>query len=328
MKEVKNLMNPKIKKGSLITIIVLLVIFVPLAVIGTISHFANKEETTSNDNTNPNQEFYYNNALWFYGPNKELLNTYACTTTNCGYALNNLEDSKYGLEFFDLEPETAIKTIADRYAVLKDAKTEEAFIYDYVNGISYKMAAYMSAKDYGIGLSDNRLIVQNKNGQYGVIKLADAIEVSIPMEYGFLGLKGDLDDNGLLLADHFIASKDGLWQLKSANGAVLTEMINNPIVDFTGTYIITKNSQNQYELKNYENESIIEGVFKKLSFTDRYINVTTMDSQFYIYDPEIHSIISETYDITDNDEIFSTVDTNNNVVISLNNEVVETIKAN
>ena len=122
MKEVKNQMNPKIKKGSLITIIVLLVIFVPLAVIGTISHFANEEETTSNDNTNPNQEFYYNNALWFYGPNKELLSTYACTTTNCGYALNNLEDSKYGLEFFDLEPETAIKPIADRYAVLKDAK--------------------------------------------------------------------------------------------------------------------------------------------------------------------------------------------------------------
>ena len=317
-------MDKKVQKGALILIIILLIIFVPLAGLGLYFRFSGPVESPVKENVG--KEFFFDNKLWFYKEDGSLLGTYECTTKNCNYALNTVDDSNYGLDSFESNEDERIKIIDNRYAILNDNEnSEEAFVYDIVNNTSYKMAAYVSAKDYGIGLADNMLIVKNSAQKYGVIKLADTIEIVLPFEYDFIGLKNEVNSEGKLATDYFITLKNGNWNLTDKNGATLTVDIADTIIDYTGTYIITKNNQEIYHLINYNNEAILTDDFANLSFIDKYLSCTTVDNTFYLYDLANKKIASETYDITANDEILTDVDTNNNVVISINDQVVETI---
>lgn len=317
-------MDKKVQKGALILIIILLIIFVPLAGLGLYFRFSGPVESPVKENVG--KEFFFDNKLWFYKEDGSLLGTYQCTTKNCNYALNTVDDSNYGLDSFESNEDERIKIIDNRYAILNDNETsEEAFVYDIVNNTSYKMAAYVSAKDYGVGLADNMLIVKNSAQKYGVIKLADTIEIVLPFEYDFIGLKNEVNSEGKLATDYFITLKNGNWNLTDKNGATLTVDIADTIIDYTGTYIITKNNLEIYHLINYNNEAILTDDFANLSFIDKYLSCTTVDNTFYLYDLANKKIASETYDITANDEILTDVDTNNNVVISINDQVVETI---
>ncbi len=317
-------MDKKVQKGALILIIILLIIFVPLACLGLYFRFSGPVESPVKENVG--KEFFFDNKLWFYKEDGSLLGIYECTTKNCNYALNTVDDSNYGLDSFESNEDERIKIIDNRYAILNDNETsEEAFVYDIVNNTSYKMAAYVSAKDYGVGLADNMLIVKNSAQKYGVIKLADTIEIVLPFEYDFIGLKNEVNSEGKLATDYFITLKNGNWNLTDKNGATLTVDIADTIIDYTGTYIITKNNQEIYHLINYNNEAILTDDFANLSFIDKYLSCTTVDNTFYLYDLANKKIASETYDITANDEILTDVDTNNNVVISINDQVVETI---
>lgn len=316
-------MNPKVQKGALITIVVLLVIFLPLA--GVSLFFKITGSPSSKEVENTNKEFYFDNKLWFYDESGNLLNTYECTTSYCGYAINTVTDNTFGLEDFTVLDNTPIGVLNNRYAILDDSENEEAFVYDFVNGISYKMAAYAHAKDYGIGISDNRLIIENTENKYGVIRLGETIEVVIPMEYDFIGVKDERTTDNKILADYYITLQNGNWNIMDKGGATLTDHIYEPIIDYTGTYIITKNANNRYHLVNYDGEVLLTGDYLNLSFTDRYVNVTTLDNEFYVYDVSTDTIVSDTYQIDADDDVLVTVDINNNVVISINNTVVETI---
>ena len=66
-------MNPKIRKGTLIMLVVLLVIFLPLTVAGFYFHFAGTPEDVTKDN--PNHDFHYDNQLWFYDEDNNLIGT-------------------------------------------------------------------------------------------------------------------------------------------------------------------------------------------------------------------------------------------------------------
>ena len=51
-------------KKTLITIIILLVVFLPLGLVGTIKHFSTSK-TNVDVNSNPNKEFIYNGKVYF-----------------------------------------------------------------------------------------------------------------------------------------------------------------------------------------------------------------------------------------------------------------------
>ena len=319
-------MNPKVQKGAFILLIILLAIFVPLAGVSMFFRFTGPTESSSKENVN--KEFYFDNKLWFYQNDGTLLGTYECKTTNCGYAINTLTDEEYGIHSPSTSKDTPISLINERYAILTDSTTStEAFVYDIVNGTSYQQAAYLSAKDYGIGISDNLLIVENANHQYGVIRLSNMIEPVLTLEYNFIGLKDQKDEEGKVLADYFIVSNDNGWRLMDQNGAVLTSTLKDAIVDYTGTYLITRNENNYYHVVDYNNNSILPDDFANLSFTDKYLNCFTISGEFYVYDIANQEIVSSTYKIDENDDVLTTVDPNNNVVISINNSVVETIES-
>ena len=321
-------MNPKVQKGALFLIIFLLIIFVPLAGYGLFLKLTGPGETTGLDNVN--HEFYFDNKLWFYQDDGTLLGTYGCKTSHCGYAVNTIADGEYGVNSAPVAEDEPIKIINNRFAVLtdtSDTSVTEAFIYDIVSGVSYQQAAYLSAKDYGIGISGNLLIVENASHQYGVIRLNDVITPVVPIQYTFIGLTDQKDENGKILADYFIVAKENGWRLIDQNGAMLTSEILEAIVDYTGTYLITRSEEGYYHLLDYNNNSILSEDFSYLSFTDKYLNCFTTTNEFYVYDIANQEIVSQTYTIDEDDEVLTTVDPNNNVVISINNEVVETIES-
>lgn len=320
-------MNPKVQKGALFLIIFLLIVFVPLAGYGLFLKITGSVEKTSLDN--PNHDFYFDNKLWFYQDNGTLLGTYECKTSHCGYAVNSVTDNEYGLNSLEASADEPIKIINNRYAILTDSEdtsVSEVFVYDIVNKMSYQQASYLSAKDYGVGISGNLLIVENASHQYGVIRLDNIIAPLVPIQYTFIGLTNQKDEEGKILADYFVVANEDGWRLIDQNGAMLTGEILEPIVDYTGTYLITRSDEGYYHLLDYNNNSILSEDFSYLSFTDKYLNCFTMTNEFYVYDIANQEIVSQTYTIDEDDEVLSTVDTNNNIVISINNDVVETIE--
>ncbi len=321
-------MNPKVQKGALFLILFLLVIFVPLAGFGVFLKLTGSDRSNTLDNVN--HEFYFDNKLWFYQDDGTLLGTYECKTSKCGYAMNVVTDGEYGVNSIEVEENEPIKIINNRFALLTDTldeTTTEAFIYDLVNGISYQQASYFSAKDYGVGIGGNLLIVENASHQFGVIRLNDIIAPVLPIQYSFIGLTDQKDETGKLLADYLIVANENSWRLIDQNGAMLTSEIFEPIVDYTGTYLITRNEEGYYHLVDYNNNALLEEDFSNLSFTDKYVNCFTTTNEFYVYDVASQEIVSQIYPIDDRDEVLSVIDTNNNVVISINNRVVETIES-
>ena len=127
-------MNPKIRKGTLITIIVLLVIFLLLTVAGFYFHFAGTPDDVTNDN--PNHEFHYNNQLWFYDEDNNLIGTYECTTSNCDYATSYINDGEYSIDsYVPSEGEDGLlmdSVINNQFVFLTDFESAdyEAFLYD------------------------------------------------------------------------------------------------------------------------------------------------------------------------------------------------------
>lgn len=322
-------MNPKIQKGTLITIIILLIILIPLTVAGFYFHFAGTPEDSTTDN--PNHEFHYNNALWFYDDNGNLLSTYECETDNCNYADSYTNDQEYAIDFYQSDEESTDHTmdyiINNQYVFLTDfaSANHEAFLYDVKNGTSYKSVTYSSVKNYDVGIAGNLFIVENSDHKYGVLQIGLTAQLVIPFEYDFIGLINETDEDGRVLGDYFVAMQGGSWYILGSGDAVLTEGIPDEIVTYNGTYIITKDVQENYHLINYQNEPVLEESFIDLSFTDRYLNCVTSSRQFYVFDLESNTTISNTYALLLTDTYETVINQTGDLEIYINNQITETI---
>ena len=320
-------MNPKVQKGAFIVLIILLCIFVPLAGAGVYFKLTSSSKTTSLENTN--KDFFFDNKLWFYSESDgSLLGTYECENPICGYALSTNNDQEYGINSYLLEEESTIKLYNNRFAVLRDTKdlsNNEVFVYDLTTQTAYKQLPYTEVNNYGVGIDGNLLIARNESNKYGVLSLENMMNIFIPFEYEYIALKNDVNEEGKVLADYFIVLKDGSWYLIDRSGAILTEKIADPIIDYTGTYLITRNINGIYHLVNYSNAPVLEGDFANLSFTDKYVNCMTQNQEFYVYNIAERRIVSQTYTLKEGDKVFTEVDINNQIIISINDQVVETI---
>ena len=112
-------------KKTLVVIIVLLVIFVPLAVIGTYRHINNQDDNVVIDD-NPNHEFIYNNKVYFYY-NNELINTYPCN--NCSNVVTTINDTEYHTNYYKYGTEEIEPIISSVQAIFTEG--DKIIIYDY-----------------------------------------------------------------------------------------------------------------------------------------------------------------------------------------------------
>ena len=315
------------RKGVLITIIVLLILFIPLSICSFFLHLQ-KNNNNQNIDSNPNHEFYHSGKLYFYGLESQLLGTYSCQNEKekCNLAKNTLEDSKYSLDYYQPE-DTLINPIKERYAFIEDKENEnesKVIFYDIKN--ERIMTTYNAVKNYGIGIENDLYIVVDKNGKYGILSLENDPKIVVNFNYDFIGIANFInEDEEKIMNDLMAAYKDGAWYLIDQNGATLTVSIKNEIVTYNGQNIIVK-KDNGYQLVNYNNLNMLEeDSYASLSFTGKYLNQLDHYHDFTIVDLNNRKHLIDPIHIKNSDNITSKLNKDGNLDIILNNETINTI---
>ena len=317
-------MKPKNKKSVLILNIILLIIFIPCAVIGIIYR------SNSGDTSNKNKDFFHNGKLYFYDY-ENLLGNYTCTNNLCDYANETIDDDNYALNYYNDNKLDQIEMINNKYAFIIDDDTSN--IKENYKGIPIKLyditgnkvlSTVKAVKNYSVGIENNLFIIQNDSDMWGVISINDVISVVIPYEYNYIGLhKNTANNTNKLESDIFVVYNDSGWKLLSNLNVDLTSTFINPIYDYNATYVITKNND-LYYLNKYDGTQVISYGYKGIKFIGEYVGVLSSSDEFYIVDPTTTQDISSRYPVTTLDQVNYTI-TDAGLELTINGEVVETI---
>ena len=265
-------------KKTLITIIVLLVIFLPIGLFGTIKSFSTTKSDVKDDN--PNKEFKYNNKLYFYY-NDKLLSTYECST--CTLATSSIDDINYHTNYYKSENNELASVINEYYGLFKE--NDNIILYNLVN--SKKIDAYKSIKNYNIDATSKFAITEKSNGM-GVI-FFDLSSSPIPNEYEYISLPAHIIDNKLDTSK-FIVKKDNMWSIISANKEVDVAPIIDEIVDFNDNYYITY-ANDTYHVYDRNNIEYLENLPKTNVYgVGKYIFVLN-NNQLFIYENCLSPVI-------------------------------------
>lgn len=206
-------------KGVLITIIVLLVIFLPLTILGYIEH--NKMEN------NYEHKLYYQGYLWFYD-NDKLIGKYKCNNDMCNLATTTIKDDEYDKRNYRGDLEGTILPINNKYAFIKDG--DKIILYDITTNGS--LASYKSVNNYNTKIVDDTYIVEQENGKSGVLRFANGLESVIPFEYDFIGLTNNLSENNELIANYFLVKQDNAWFVIDNQNAIVSKKYQDEIIDY------------------------------------------------------------------------------------------------
>lgn len=247
----------KTKKSTLYTIVILLIIFLPLAVYGTYNHIKIMKVVLD---PNPNHEFLHNGSLYFYDESGELNGTYQCVSANCGYPKTIIDDEEYGINYFNTGEEETLEFVNDDFAIIED--NQEIFVYSLK--LNQKLISFEALKNYHTKLANN-VVFAKSNGKWGILSL-DSMTAVLPYEYDFIGLPNKIIE-GTLVTDTLIVLKDDNWSLIKSNGEKISSDINSPIINFSDKYILTKNN----EIYDFEGNKIVVPIqYQQMYFVDKY----------------------------------------------------------
>ena len=299
----------KNRKLTLSVIIILLVIFLPITIFATTTHF-NKKEVVDN----PEHQFKYKEKLYFYDKDT-LLGTYECQnfTEYCDLA-STRSNFYYSLNEYKPEKNSKIPIIENRYAFLWDTEMDnlletEYVLYDIVE--QRVLAKYKEVKNYGIGIENDLYIVQNAKELWGIVQLNSELTAEIPCEYSYLGLVNRKDtESGKIIADYFAALKDNTWSLIDLQKAEFTGKFTQEIVSYDGQYVILKEND-LMALKDYQGKSFLEP-YPYINFYSKYLMIIDNNSEFYLYDLSNEKVMSKTYKVESIEEV--RIETENNQI--------------
>ena len=310
------------RKVTGVVIIVLLVIFVPLAIIGTTLHFKNAEA----EGTNTNKEFKQDGKLHFYN-NGELLGTYTCEEEDyCDYAtLRNT----YPHTLDEYQPETLAKTelINNRFAFLLDTTTEnlkdaEIILYDVTT--AKIVGRYKEIKNYGIGIENDIYLVKNTKDKWGAIEFYDGVNLKIPFVYDYIGLANRIDPgSNHILADTFAVLEEENWKLINSNDKELLPATTEEIYSYNTNYIVLKNNEGMH-LIDYDGRHLLNGTYQNINFCNKYVTILENNNHFYLFDPIENEKVSQEYEIESKEDVVLKAE-GNNVQIIIKGELKENI---
>lgn len=265
-------------KKTLITIIVLLVIFLPIGLFGTIKSFSTTKSDVKDDN--PNKEFKYNNKLYFYY-NDKLLSTYECST--CTLASSSIDDINYHTNYYKSDDKELAGVLNEYYGLFKE--NDNIILYNLVN--NKKIDSYKSIKNYNIEATSKFAITEKSSGK-GVI-FFDLSNSPIPNVYEYITLPSHIIDNKLDTSK-FIVKKDNMWSVISANKKVDVAPVLDEIVDFNDSYYITF-ANNTYHIYDRNNIEYLENLPKTNVYgVGKYIFVLN-NNQLFIYENCLSPVI-------------------------------------
>lgn len=287
----------KIKnKGTLISIIVLLVVFIPCTIVGMIDRF--KE-------VNKEHKSFYDGSLYFYDKKDELVGTYKCVNTICSIA---------DVEFIDTGEKQKTSLINNRYVFINDEKTIK--LVDITN--NNVIANYDNIFVYNDIVKKNYFIVL-KDGLYGVISTVPTIVTFVELKYSSLELFQSVE--GIYSLNYILAKDDKNYVLENGKEKYSS---NDEILYACNNYLVLKDLFNNINIINYDGNNLFSASnVLDFEIINNYIIFNSNNSYFvYLVDfnSDDHFKLYKTYDnnITYKKE-------NNSIIISLNDEVIETI---
>lgn len=310
------------RKSILVTIIVLLILFVPLAIFSTILHFQNKNVGEEN----PNHEFFYNGKLYFY-ENNELLGTYICQSNDyCDYAVsrNNFE---YDLLEHKAEKTDKIALINNRYAFLMDTtitnlNDAEIILYDLET--NKELGRYKEVKNYGIGIDHNNYLVKNKDDLWGVLQFYDGVNLKVPFTYNYMALADQTEAiSSLISSDTISVLKDGAWYLIDINNNKLTENFTDKIVTYNNDYVVTSNGSTM-RLSTYDGRNRLFGEYKYLNFCNKYLAIVDNSNIFYLFDVANNQEVGNRYNVANPNDLRFEI-SNDYVKVYVLEELIENV---
>ncbi len=301
-------------KKTLVVIIVLLVIFAPLAVIGTYRHINNQDDNVVIDD-NPNHEFIYNNKVYFYY-NNELINTYPCN--NCSNVVTTINDTEYHTNYYKYGTEEIEPIISSVQAIFTEG--DKIIIYDY--NLNVKLAEYDAIKTYNIANTNNLMFAQIGD-VWRVIQLSEnGIVAVLDSNFNYVALPNHLTSDHILDGSKIIVNNDDVWQIVDVleNNALIT--VNEEIVDFNDDYYITYTDG--YHIYNYNGEEIFSNIIKSYVATiDNYTLIVSNINNLLVYRDSSNTI---TQNITlPNYEEIDFVKSDNGIDIMLDGNLHNTI---
>lgn len=308
-------MENKNNKVVLITIIVLLCIFTPLTVVGLLTR-----GNISPIEENPNHETYYDGYIWFYDLNNDYLSKYECMTEICEFTNPTIDDDIYGINYYKDGTINSVSLMNNKYTFITDG----AVINLYAANTGTVLQTYKAVKTYNTTLENNSFIVQNNDGVWGVISISDTLGAALPFEYSFIGLLGNINEEGTLSTDKFIVQKDTKWYIVDNTNNTLSGEISDPIVNFTNDYIFSKNTE-QVRIYGFDNTEYLDKyTIRNYILEDKYIGIVT-DNFLLVYEHLAQDYIKSVV-LTDKNSEVDLEKVDNNLNIKINGEVTDTIE--
>jgi len=225
---------------------------------------------------------YFNGNLYIYKDEakEKLLGTYACSNKNSMdddttslnhcyfakesfYADNDMEENRK-------EDAKTLPIYNERYVFIYDSSDDSnptIQLYDLKESTSKAKYKSVDAAAYTkndqitfVTTNDTRIIAENKNGKYGMIKIGyDKVEGMLEFDFNHMERIG---------FNYLLQDSSGYF-LKNHNGETLTDSRTNKIRNYNDHYVTTYNGS-EYYLYPYKGENVIEKGFNYIALYDKY----------------------------------------------------------
>ncbi len=246
-------------KPTLIIIIVLLVLFVPMVIFGTVNKFKKSNA----------QEIVLNYAKSSINKIDENVNVYK-------------KGTKDKIDKFLVN--------GKEYTFIEEDGT--VYLYSLKDGI--KVIDYQAINFYNTDIENNYLLVK-REGKWGVLDLS-SLKLVVPCEYDYLGLHDDLDD-GILNSESFIVGENDTYSIYSLSADAGFKKISNNYTSIIYDYNVSQlllalKVDKRYGLYDFAGNRFYDNYeIQDVRITDNYLVFIDDTNYMYIFnglftDPE------------------------------------------
>lgn len=149
------------------------------------------------------------------------------------------------------------------------------------NVILFDVTTLETVETYkSVSISGNYFVAKNQNDKYGVIAVFTKVDEIVPFDYTFIEY--------VQKKENYILTKQNSSFVADRNGNAITLTYNAQIIDYSNLYIITKTTQGEYHIFNFNNRTeLTEYVNSKRIFIELvkdYVGVVTEDYKYELYD--------------------------------------------